>query len=229
MNVPHRAIQPDSIGVALVIVGSTLMSVGAVQTAGPHQNVWSNPWFDFGCVAFTPGVILVIYSIVLLWRSRRLRPVPATETGILAADHTHPASSPLLLRPGKEEWRLFNEAVWAFGIQVRVTNVTDEPRTLVRYHLLSERGATQRQMLSREVQESVDSWLAAFSSKHESDLFACEVIVPPGESITEWFVNSAPNPQPDGGRPALTLQLKDSLGDTYELNIPANPLGKYRF
>lgn len=134
-----------------------------------------------------------------------------------------------MLRQGKGEWRLFNDAVWAFGIQVRVTNVTDEPITLVHCHLLSGPEVMQRPMLAREDREAVSNWLAEFSSEHKSELFVGEIIVPSGESVARWFVNSTPNPQLDSGRPALTLQMKDSLGNTYELNIPANPFGKYRF
>jgi hypothetical protein len=217
MNAAHRVTKPDAIEVTLVTIGAALISVGAVQTAGLHQDVWANPWFDGGCAVVALGALLVIWVIVSWWRAWRHKvPDPMTD------------ASPLLLRQGKGDWRLFDDTVWAFGISVRVTNITDDPITLARYGLLSGLDVTRRPPLDQEVQDAVGNWLAKLSSAHESELFAGEIIVPPGESITRWFVNSAYAPLPDGGRPALTLQIKDVLNNTYELDIPARPPKTYR-
>jgi hypothetical protein len=227
MNVAYRVTKPDAIEVTLATIGTALISVGAVQTAGLHQNVWSNPWFDGGCAVVAFGALPIISVMASWWRALRHKaPDPVTD-----AEGSAPVpsgASPLLMRPGKADWRLFDDTVWAFGIPVRVTNVVDEPITLARYRLLSGSGITQCPPLSQEVRDAVDSWLAKLSSAHESELFVGEITVPPGESITRWFVNWAYAPLPDGGPPALTLQIKDVLNNAYELDIPAHPPETYR-
>lgn len=143
MNAMHRMIQPDAADPTLVTIGAALMGVGAVQTAGLHQNVWSNPWFDGGCALVAPGALLVITIIISWWRSWRRQP-PAihqrSEPDALMPDHDEQISSPLHLRLADENWRLTYNAVWVFGLAVSVINLTGKPIILVHYQLRSESG-----------------------------------------------------------------------------------------
>lgn len=210
--------------VLLIPVGVAFIGVGAVQTPTSQQNVWSNPWFDVGFAMVTLGALLVIF-----WRRRGQRSQPVPDSGVSAQTiGSAPSSaSPLLLRPGKGDWRPFDNAVWAFRIPVRVTNLSDDSITLAQYHLQSTPDAAQRPPIAQEAWNSVSSWIAKFSSEHESELFAGEIIVPPGESTTRWFVSWVYARLQDGGRPSLTLQIKDILNNTYELKIPAHPAETY--
>jgi hypothetical protein len=226
MNAVHRSIQPDAIGGMLAAIGSAFVGVGAVQTAGSHQNVWFNPWFDGGCAVLTTGFLIAISVIIPWWRSRRSQ-TRGPEIAIQerqADDQDSPLH--LLLQPGV--WRLFAGTLWSFGIPVRVTNITEEPITLAHYRLLNGPGATQRPQLTQGIQGAVNAWVATLSAEHNSELFAGEIVVPPGASITRWFIGSAYAPLPDGGRPALTLQFEDVSNDTYERDIPARPPRTYR-
>src|SRR5262249_11675679 len=110
MNASQRVTQPDAIGVALATIGAALIRVGAVQTADLHQNVWSNPWFDGGCAVVAPGALLVISVMVSWWRSRRWRHVPDPGPGARVPGPDVSDASPLLLRPGKGDWHLFDDA-----------------------------------------------------------------------------------------------------------------------
>ena len=110
---------------------------------------------------------------------------------------------------------------------MRATNLTDAAITLARYHLHSSPDASAATANCQEAWNSVSSWIAKFSSEHESEMFAGEIIVPPGESTTRWFVSWVYARLQDGGRPSLTLQIKDILNNTYELKIPAHPAEKY--
>ena len=123
---------------------------------------------------------------------------------------------------------MFAGTLWSFGIPVRVTNITEEPITLAHYRVLNGPGATQRPQLTQGIQGAVDAWVATLSAEHNSELFAGEIVVPPGASITRWFIGSAYAPLPDGGRPALTLQFEDVSNDTYERDIPARPRRTFR-
>jgi hypothetical protein len=226
MNAVHRSIQPDAIGGMLAVIGSAFVGVGAVQTAGSHQNVWSNPWFDGGCAVLATGFLIAISVIVPWWRSRRsLTPDPGVAIQEPQADDQ---DSPLHLLPQPGVWRLFAGTVWGFGIPVRVTNITEEPITLAHYRLLNGSGAAHRPQLAHDIQGAVDTWIAKLPTEHDSGLFAGEIIVPPGASITRWFIGSAYAPLPDGGRPALTLQFEDVSNDTYERDIPARPRRTFR-
>jgi hypothetical protein len=210
MNAVHRSIQPDAVGGMLAVIGSAFTGVGAVQTAGSHQNVWSSPWFDAGCAVLALATLLVMWAIALWWRSR-------------------PPANPLELGLVGEDWQLFAGKAWAFGVQARATNNTDDQITLVDYRLLSRSDELQQPALDRDDQDAVDRWLAELTSKHQSQLFLGKNTVPPRESITRWFVNSASAPLPDGGRPAFLLRIKDTFNNAYELEIEARPSKTFRF
>ena len=226
MNVVHRSIQPDAIGGMLAAIGSAFVGVGAVQTAGSHQNVWFNSWFDGGCAVLTTGFLIAISVIIPWWRSRRSQ-TRGPEVAIQERQ-ADDQDSPLHLLPQPGVWRLFAGTLLSFGIPVRVTNITEEPITLAHYRVLNGPGATQRPQLTQGIQGAVDAWVATLSAEHNSELFAGEIVVPPGASITRWFIGSAYAPLPDGGRPALTLQFEDVSNDTYERDIPARPRRTFR-
>jgi hypothetical protein len=157
----HRVIQPDAIGSTLVTIGATFMGVGAVQTAGIHQNVWADPWFDGGFVLVTPGALLAIIVVISWSRARR-----------------RPGSGPLHLDLAEENWRLFYNAVWVFGLAVSVTNLTGQPIILADYRLRGEAGETQRPPLAEEVRNAVDNARERLIAEHISALFTGEIAVP---------------------------------------------------
>ena len=178
------------------------------------------------------GLLLVVSTpLISWWRSSRDRP-PASHQGsesdVQAADHGTSAASPLRLRLDDEDWRLSYRAVWALGLMVTVTNVTGRPIILVAYRLRSEPGETQRPPLAQEVWDSVSAMTSILTSEHESELFADEITVPPGGSVTRWHIDTAYVPLPEGGRPHCIFQIKDSLDNAYELNIPARPSATFR-
>ena len=110
MDTPHRVAVPDAIGAGLVAGGGALMGVGAVLTAGPHQNVWLNPWFDGGCAALTTGGVLLMSTFVSWWRARRRR-ISDPGTAVQPAGQPQQAH-PLQMFPKEGEWRLFAGTVW---------------------------------------------------------------------------------------------------------------------
>ena len=231
MNAMHRLIQPDAAGSTLVTIGVALMGVGAVQTAGLRQDVWSDPWFDGGCALVAPGALLVITMIFSWWRSWRRKSSAIrreSEPDALMPDHEEQTSSPLHLRLADENWRLAYNAVWVFGLAVSVTNLTGNPIILVHYQLRSESGETQRPPLAEEVRAAVSDSKAKLTAEHNSELFTGEIMVPPGTSMTRWHIDTAYVPSPEGGRPHCTFQLKDTLDNIYELDIPARPPRTFR-
>lgn len=203
MNAAHRSIQLDAVGGMLAVIGGTFVGVGAVQTAGSHQDVWSNPWFDGGCAVVALGFLLVISVIVPWVRSWRRRP-PA-----------------LLLLLGSEIWHPFYDVVWGVGLAVHIINRTSDPVTIVRCGLLSGSDVRQHPLLSEKAQQDVSNWIVRISSEHRSELFTDEFTVPPRGSVTLWFVSSAYAPR-NGDRPHLTIHMKDTLNNTYELSVPAH-------
>jgi hypothetical protein len=119
MNAAHRSIQPDAVGGMLAVVGSAFIGVGAAQTAGLHQDVWSNPWFDGGCAIVATGLLIAISVIVSWWHSRRRRRAST--------------ASPLLLLPGSEKSRIFDSSVWAIGLALHIfRHLTTAGRSAVR-------------------------------------------------------------------------------------------------
>jgi hypothetical protein len=218
MDTPHRIAPPDGVGVGLVTGGGALMGVGAVLAAG-QRDVWSNPWFDGGCAALAVGGILLFSAVISWWRSRRQR-TPAPRTAIQEWQEPD-QDSPLRLLPQRGVWRLFGGRAWSFGLPIRITNITEEPITLAHYRLLNGSGQAPRSPFTPDVQTAVDAFIAALSAEHGSELFIDEIVVPPGESITRWFIGSTYALLPEGSRPALTLQFEDVSGDTYNAYIPA--------
>lgn len=226
MNAVHRSIQPDAVGGMMAVIGSAFIGVGAAQTAGSRQDVWSNPWFDGGCAVLATAFLIAISVIISWWRFQR--PRTPDHGGPTQQRHDAVQDSPLHLLPQRGVWCLFADTIWGFGISVRVTNITEEPIVLAHYRLLNGLGAAASSQLADDVQGTVDTWLAALSAEHGAELFVGEIVVPPGESITRWFIGSAYAPLPDGGRPALTLQFEDVSNDTYERDIPARPRRTFR-
>jgi hypothetical protein len=170
MDTPHWVTVPDAIAAGLVAGGGALMGVGAVLTAGQHQNVWLNPWFDGGCAALTTGGVLLMSTFVSWWRARRRR-TPDPGSAVQPAGQPQQAR-PLQMFPKEGEWRLFAGTMWGFAIPVRAVNVTEEPITLAYYRLLSGPDATQPPPLAHDVQAAVDRWLDELAARHSSELFA---------------------------------------------------------
>jgi hypothetical protein len=227
--------QPDTLiggGVALATIGGVLMGVGASQPAGSHYDVWSSRWFDGGCALVACGVLVVVSALMVSWWRSRRRRAPAVRhdrgSGALSPDHEPPTASPLPLRLVDENWQLFYSAVWVFGLAVCATNLMDKPIILARYQLQSRTGVAQRPPLAQVVWDSVNAAKAHLSSDHQGELFAGEITVPPGGSVTRWYIDTAYVPLPDGGRPHCTFQIRDILDNAYELEIPARPPRIYR-
>lgn len=231
MNAMHKIIQPDAAGPTLATIGAALMGVGAVQTAGIHQDVWSDPWFDGGFALVAPGALLVITVIISWWRSwRRQRSAIHQGPGpdALMLDQEEQTSSPLHLRLTDENWRLSYNTIWVFGLAVSITNLTGEPIILAHYQLRSEPAETQHPPLAKHVRDSVNESMTKLTAEHSSELFTNEITVPPGISIIRWHIDTAYVPFPEGGRPHCTFQVKDILDNTHELDIPARPPKTYR-
>lgn len=231
MNAVQRMVQPDAAGPTLATIGAALMGVGAAQTAGLHQDVWFDPWFDGGFALVAPGALLVITVMISLWRSwrRQLRAIhQGSEPDGLMPDYEERTSSPLHLRLADENWRLFYSSVWVFGLAVSVTNLTGKPIILAHYQLRGAPGETQRPPLAEEVRDAVNDSTARLIAEHNSELFTDEITVPPGMTIIRWHIDTAYAPLPEGGRPHCTFLVKDTLDNTYELDIPARPPKTYR-
>lgn len=219
-----------AVGAAFVAVGGILVGIGLSRIAGSHQDVWSSPWFDSGGAVVVVGVLLVVsMPLISWWRSRRRTAShegPCSDAPV--SGHGTSAVSPLRLRLDDEDWRPSYRAVWALGLKVTVTNITGKPIIIVDRQLRSERGETQRPPLAPEVWNSVNDSKSRLTSEHNSELFADEITVPPGGSVTRWHIDTAYVPLLEGGRPHCTFQIKDILDNTYELDIPARPSITFR-
>jgi len=97
-----------------------------------------------------------------------------------------------------------------------------------RYQLRSEPGETRRAPIPAEVRDAVSDLKEKLTAGHNSELSTDEITVPPGTSIMRWHIDTAYAPFPEGGRPHCTFQAKDTLDNTYELDIPARPPKTYR-
>jgi hypothetical protein len=224
MHVPHSSVQLDAVGGMMTVIGGTFMGVGAVQTAGPRQDVWINPWFDGGSAVVAAGFLLVISAITSEGRSWRWRRAPAARAGAASAGRS--STSPLLLDLGREDWHPFDD-VWGFGLAVHIFNRTGDPITIVQCDFLDGSNARQHPPLAEKSRLAVSDWITRISSDHSSELLAGEITVPPHESVTRWLVSSAYALR-NGGRPHLTIRIKDTLNNTYELNVLARPAIIYR-
>jgi hypothetical protein len=212
MGAARGILQTDKLfggGVALATIGGVLMDVGSTQADSSHQDAWSSPWFDGGCMLVTCGVVLVAFALIASWRRT-------------------PTPSPLLLRIVKEDWRLFSSAVWVLGLAVSATNFTNESIILTNYYLQCGPNMAERSPITQAVWDRANTLKIALSSDHAAELFAGEITVPPAGSITRWHVDTVYVPLPHGGRPHCTFQVKDTLGNTYELDIPARLPKTYR-
>jgi hypothetical protein len=123
-------------GGVIVAAGAVLVGVGLSETAGSHRSTWSNPWFAIGCALVALGLTFAIGSISTSWlRSRRrdpslpqqVQPLGVGLADLVPESRLEPLASPLHLRCVDESWRLIYSAVWAFGIAVQITNLTEKP------------------------------------------------------------------------------------------------------
>jgi hypothetical protein len=228
-------------GGALVAAGGVLVGVGLTENADSHHSAWSNPWFTVGCTLVVLGLVLAIGSIVTSWlRSRRDKPYDLDEFDELDLQRTRPLGkslgalmpepappSPLHLAVADESWRLIYSAVWAFGIAVRITNLTEKPIILTQYYMQPHSGAGPRPPLDPKVWDTVNATTKRLKEEHASELFDGEIAVPPLGSVTRWYVHTSWIPLPDGGRPRCTFGMKDTLDNQYRFDIPARAAETY--
>jgi hypothetical protein len=132
-----------------------------------------------------------------------------------------PPPSPLHLKLVDESWQLLYDAVWVFGLAVRVTNLTDEPVILTRYYVKAHIVDVPEPPYETRLWNRVIAIRRKLKSDHRSELFAGEITLPPLGSITRWHVDTTFIPLPNGGRPRLTFGMKDTLDNQYRLEVPA--------
>ena len=223
-------------GGVLVAAGSVLVGVGIAESAGSHHSVGSNPWFDVGCALVALGLVLVIAALITSWRrSRRddqvlpgrVQPLGVGLGALIPDPLPPPPPSPLHLKLVDESWRLIYDAVWVFGLAIRITNLTEKPIILTTYYLAPHSGAGPRPPLDPKVWASVNASTKQLKEDHKSELFDGELTVPPQGSVTRWKLNTSYFPIPDGGRPRCTFGMKDTLGNDYKFEIPARSAETY--
>jgi hypothetical protein len=236
----RRAASHDTLvasGVGLATIGGVLMGVGATENAGSHHTVWTNAWFDVGCALVACGLVLVLGAIITSWRRSRqgeeLVPPEGTrplDVGLGALLPDGPPPSPLHLALVDESWRLIYNAVWVFGLALRVTNLTDKPIILTEYYAWPESGAGLRPPLDPKVWESVNASTKRLKNEHAQEMFGSggELTLPPHASVVGWQVGTSYVPLPNGGRPRCTFAMKDVLGNIYKLVIPSRESETYQ-
>jgi hypothetical protein len=236
------ASQTDTIiggGVALATIGGVLMGVGATDNAGSRHSVWSNVWFDGGCALVVCGLVLVLGAMITSWRRSRHRDdvVPPGRTqplgvglGPLLPDEPPPSTppSPLHLTLIDESWRLIYNAVWVFGLAVRVTNLTEKPIILTEYYAWPNSGTVLRPPLDPKVWADVNASKKRLQDEHAQEMFGGELTLLPQASEMRWLVGTSYVPIPDGGRPRCTFAIKDVLSNLYKLDIPARAPETYQ-
>jgi hypothetical protein len=82
------------------------------------------------------------------------------------------------MRVVDETWRLVCSAVRVYGIEVHVTNVTDEPVILTEYWIQPYIGVAPRPPPADKVWTGVNAALKELKMAHKSELFADEITVP---------------------------------------------------
>jgi hypothetical protein len=232
-------------GGTLVAAGGVLVGVGIAEEAGSHHSVSSDPWFSVGCALVALGLVLVFSTIVASWlRSRHPKRGPTIREhfeqgipfprglgrglGALIPDPVpSPPPSPLHLVVADESWKLLYNAVWAFGVAIRVTNLTEKPITLTHYYLQPLSGEGPRPPLAPQVWDAVNASTKRLKEEHASELFNGEITVPPLSTITRWMVHTSYLPLPGGGRPRCTFGMKDTLDNQYKFDIPARAAETY--
>jgi hypothetical protein len=120
-----------------------------------------------------------------------------------------------------EDWDMWQGCAWIAAVEIRITNTSSQVIRLVEFDLESDPGPGQRPKLTQgqvaalrpEVKRRAD----AYGSSHlrQTELQS-------GDSISGWVVKAAYLPYPmRAGRPHCVFRVTDSVGDTYELEIPA--------
>jgi hypothetical protein len=126
---------------------------------------------------------------------------------------------PLEIKLEDENWELWHDVAWLVALKIRIRNTTTDRAILMKkFSLLIDIAlGAQAKGIYQEIGRRSEYFSPGLSPMN----------MQPGDSKSGWFVRAAALP-PQGGRPHCTFVVTDSLGDTYELDIPARPPRAHR-
>jgi hypothetical protein len=108
------------------------------------------------------------------------------------------------------------------ALRVKITNTTDKTIRIRSYGFScdAEGEATLHYTLSREDSLELDREVSARSERQDYGIpLAHHATVPADESVTGWVVTKVARPAA-GGIPAITVTVKDQLGNEYHATRP---------
>lgn len=240
---------------ALATIGSALVGVGISENSGSGHLIWSNPWFATGCALVACGAAMILWIVplaILRIRRQHKRALTVREhieqgvpfprgvgrgLGAVITDPPLPEPSqfnPMQLKLVDEDWRLVGEKVWVAGFKVRMVNVMDEPIELTRYYLytsdiqVDDTGAEFPEGITDGMWDAIGKAEQQLKRERKGEIFTKGVAVSSFTPLVKWYVGIAAVPLPEQGRPWCKLRIKDSMGNAYELIIPARPAKVYQ-
>lgn len=230
-------------GGALIAAGGIFMAVTGFEPTKKPGTVWANSWFDLGFAFVLLGMVITGIGIVLHFR-KEAGP-GSTPPAVNSADfepHHAPLPpvaheremTPLKMTMVDEDWSLVEDTLWAFAIAIKVENTTD--KTI----LVADSTFTNLDDGDRNVplyERFHDIWLVVKQeTKHLFDahlndgyagIFEPELLFSPNQPEVLWYIGETLPPQ-GGGRPRFTFTLKDSLGNSYDMDIDRRPAQRFR-
>lgn len=244
-------------GAALIAVGGIFMAVTGVEPTKTPGTVWANSWFDLGFAVVILGLLITGIGIALHFR-KEVQPgsaqpaaltadkPPAATSPAVNPDEFKPYQAPLPslelereLTPLKmvlidEDWSLVEETIWVFAIAVQVENRTDKAILITDFSFTNlDDGDRNTPLYQRfqdiwpEVRRETEYLFEAHLNDGHSGIFESNIVFSPNRPEALWYVGEALPPE-GGGRPRFTFTIKDSLGNSYDMDIDRRPAQRFR-
>lgn len=230
-------------GAALIAAGGIFIAVTALEPTKKPGTVWANSWFDLGFALVMLGLLVTIIGTVLHF-IKEAEPTSAPpsvtldESKLSRPPLTPPepdrGTSPLKMAVVEEDWSLVEDTLWAFGIAVKVENKTDQTILITDISFTNLDDGDRKTPLYERFQ---DIWPAVTrETKHLFDvhlndgysgIFEDNILFSPNQAEVLWYIGEALSPE-GGGRPRFTLTLKDSLGNSYDMDFHRRPAQRFR-